>query len=388
MAEPRKQHWMETLLRSIMNPDYIEPPPPLTQFEYDDPRDSEWDTTAKRRKRNEDIRRRKLGIEDQEPKVDLTGSLPSVTPPDPNAASVDPLELLYKESPQSPRPGDAGTPSGGQRVYLDEGADAAPEMDAQEKYLRDYVSNMDQDKVARIRAQARAKGRRGSLEGGQATGEDFLGSAFGGGGGFTVAPDSPEIRQRLAERDSWLADQTTRDAQWERDLARQKGDQAGQNAAAEQLQNLRSLKVAENEQRFKQAIAQSMMGSGGKVPRDKAASLIQAGIPISAYAIGSAPEDVDRFLASEVDTAQRILSSINPYEAAGNENLIKTTELAHASMILAQEMRKNIANGMDPDEARKIYENQVSEKHFQLGLSTAQNIYNINAGPTQTVPGE
>ena len=364
---------------------------PLQPFQ--DPTMSDWDITAEKWARDEKIRRLRLGLDPER----QGGTIGDLSPEDdPVKKYLSDLSSGAESAPgigvdqlqrASRSPGDeqgiseqvsAPSPSAYPDPY---------EYDPKE-YLRDYASNMDADKLRKIKEQAFIKGKAGDLSASVDGERPYGPQGQFRGGSFSQQEMSPELAQRYAERDQFISDQDMRDARWDRDLARQRRDPEGKASAESQILKLRDSKAQEKEQLFQQSIVAGMVGAGGKIPRDKAAILLQAGIPITGYAIGSDPAAIDSSLAYEVETAQKMLANINPLDAVENPNLQKAVDMAQFSLILAQGMRENIRKGMDPDEATKLFRDQMTQKAAQLGLESAQNFYTQQSGPTQTIAGE
>jgi len=133
--------------------------------------------------------------------------------------------------------------------------------------------------IARIRAQAaKMAGREGPSA---------------GGGGFTTAQMTPEISQRLSERDEWTAGQDMRDASFEGDLARQRRDPQGSAVAGEKLLGLQKNKQIEGQQRLQNSLVSKIADGSGKVPFEQAMQLEAAGVQIPYGARGMAPEQFD-----------------------------------------------------------------------------------------------
>jgi len=292
--------------------------------------------------------------------------LPQTAAPSPDI-SVEQLKMAA----QSPR----DEPGISEQVYAPEPPLSTPEEDPGE-YLRNYASNMDPDKLARIRAQAVAKGRQGSLSGGEATGEDFLRSAFGGGGSFSQQPESPELAMRLSERDNWKAGQSARDAEWDVDLARMRKDPAAQESAGNRLVNLKNQESADRRNRMLELIVQKV-GKNGKIPYKEATTLRQLGLPIDLTMMGSDPDTVSQYFQGLQAAGGEFLSSLDPISIMGDEGLMKRADIEKKLMMLAAEYDKKLKAGYDPDEARREFDRASQNFIIANGLG---NLYQMKNG--------
>ena len=244
-----------------------------------------------------------------------------------------------------------------------------------EEYLRNYASNMDPDKLARIRAQAVAKGRQGSLSGGEATGEDFLRAAFGGGGSFSQQDESPELAMRLSERDNWAAGQDVRDAKWDVDLARMRKDPAAQESAGNRLISLKNQESADRRNKMLELIVQKV-GKNGKIPYKEATTLRQLGLPIDLTMMGSDPDTVSQYFQGLQAAGGEFLSQLDPISIMEDPGLMKRADVEKKLMMLAAEYDKKLKAGYDPDEARREYERAGHNFIIANGLGNLLQIRN------------
>ena len=178
-----------------------------------------------------------------------------------------------------------------QRVY-DIKAASDKARQAQLDELASLVTDMPSDKLFRIRAEAQQRGRQGSLEYGKPpSDEDYeqAASRFGGGGGFTVAPDSPEIQQRLDDNAAWLADQPIRDAQFALTPEQAQRDPRSAAMASDRLVGLQAAQVREREVANQETLINAY-AKGGKVPYAQVMQFQAAGIPVPHEMRGLSPE--------------------------------------------------------------------------------------------------
>ncbi|KKN79008.1 hypothetical protein LCGC14_0344840 [marine sediment metagenome] len=247
---------------------------------------------------------------------------------DPQAASIAGAGLVSQPEPQAGVVAEAA--SGRER--LQQAAAGAKEAEEQQKAALlgeanqsslDAMLDMPQDALVRIRAQARAKGRAGSLGAGvEPTGEDYAMASFGKrGGGFSQGELTPEIAARGAETAEWLGGQTERDMAFAASPEQARRDPQYAATAAESLTGLRSQRtqdrqVATMEQRTsnQEALINSLTESGGKIPFETAMKLDVAGFRVPAFAIGMSKDHAKRQISQ---LQQDTMKSIQDVELSG-----------------------------------------------------------------------
>ena len=249
----------------------------------------------------------------------------------------------------------------------------------QQDELASLVDDMPADKLLRIRAQARAKGRMGSLGyGGEPSAEDYDLAASPTGGGFTVAPDSPEIRQRQEDTASWLADQPIRDAQFALTPEQAQRDPRSAALASNRLTQLKAQKSTANMQALMQGIVDSIGDSGGRVPAEEAKKLRLLGLPIPADIIGSSVESGIAFFDDAKRQAGEFLSGIDPMMASLDNPRIKFERLG---AMLAEDYRQRIVDGMSADDAVTAYRQEMAQLAMSLGLMNMQTMQGMQQQP-------
>ena len=188
-----------------------------------------------------------------------------------------------------------------QRAFIPQGD--TPLAGEYDKRVR--ISGEGPDALKKIRAQARLKGRAGSLNEPTMildTYKEMINGPSPRGGSFSQQPESPELTQRLAERDQWKEGQSIRDAEWEGDLARRRKDTQGSAVAGEKLLGLQKNQQIEAQQKMQQAIISKIADGSGKIPFEQAMQLEASGMQIPWGARGMAPE---QFEAEINDVLQR-----------------------------------------------------------------------------------
>jgi len=236
---------------------------------------------------------------------------------------------------------------------------------------------MDPDKLARIRAQAAMKGNARSLSGrgGTMEEEDARTAQNMDGpnpirGSFSQQDESPELTQRLAERDQWKEGQSLRDAEWEADLARQRRDQPGQDLAA---QKMVSLKDQASKDRRNQML-EALVGDGGKIPYAKAEAARQLGLPINSSMVGSNPDDVRDYFGSLKEKALTYLSSADQFEVLSDPTKKKVYDSNKDLLMVVERYDKRLADGMDPDLALKKFKSESMQYIMENGLGNLVDI--------------
>ena len=295
--------------------------------------------------------------------------LPQTAAPSPDI-SVEQLKMAA----QSPR----DEPGISEQVYAPEPPLSAPEDDPGE-YLRNYASNMDPDKLAKIRAQAYLKGQAGRLDEPTTTLQDYKamlgGKSSRGGGSFSQQDESPELAMRLSERDNWAAGQDVRDAKWDVDLARMHKDPAAQESAGNRLVSLKNQESADRRNKMLELIVQKV-GKNGKIPYKEATTLRQLGLPIDLTMMGSDPDTVSQYFQGLQAAGGEFLSQLDPISIMEDPGLMKRADVEKKLMMLAAEYDKKLKAGYDPDEARREYERAGHNFIIANGLGNLLQIRN------------
>jgi hypothetical protein len=215
-----------------------------------------------------------------------------------------------------------GASASGQREFL---GDSTP---IYEDYDKGIAVGGDPDKSAadillNIRAQARAKGRGGSLRGGKPTPEDFAASMSPTGGGMTYVQDSPELRQREMDLKEWLAGGAERDAEYALSPEMSRRDPAGANRAAEMLTGLKQQRTLAKEQQTRDKFVQALADSAGKIPFEKAVEAEQLGLMVPHQLRGMSQEEFDaatnRMILEATQDMNAALAKITQGEAPPDE---------------------------------------------------------------------
>ena len=234
------------------------------------------------------------------------------------------------------------------------------------------LEEMPSDKLMRIRAQAKAKGRAGSLGANvQPTVEDFLSVARGdgGGGSFFQAANTPELQARLKERDAWEADQPMRDLEFAMtpEQARRNPDYA--KSAAESLAGLKEQQAIDRKQKIQELFVNKLAGSGGTIPRDQAAQLQAMGVEVPYSAIGASADEGLEYFDSAIRSAGEGLQQIDPLMAGPDHPRVK---FERYGAMRANEYKRMIQQGMNPDDAMRAFKQEMAEFAMAFGLLNVQ----------------
>jgi hypothetical protein len=250
--------------------------------------------------------------------------------------------------------------------------------------LSSLVGDMPADTLWNIRAQARAKGRHGSLGyGGDPTEEDYDETRYAkhptyAGGTLTEAAMSPQIQQRLDDNAAWLADQPIRDADFALTPEQAQRDPRSAALASNRLTQLKAQKSTANIQTLMQGIVDSIGDSGGRVPAEEAKKLRLLGLPIPADIIGSSIESGIAFFDDAKRKAGEFLSGIDPMMASLDNPRIKFERLG---AMLAEDYRQRITNGMSADDAITAYRQEMAQLAMSLGLMNMQTMQGMQQQP-------
>ena len=381
---PQESQLWARLIAALSGDTYVSP---LEQAE--DPNLSDMDRLYNERRKDALRRSMRLGTEG-----------PSSEPrPAPFSSSPDPSRAVVDEVPwgRTPQPGDInveqlssyefpqeGVPSGRatDKIDLPEQRQATADDGSYpydydpKEYLRDYASNMDADKLRKIKEQAFIKGKAGDLSASVDGERPYGPQGQFRGGSFSQQDESPELTMRLADRDRFIADQGLRDAQWDKDLARQRRDPQGMQAASDSMINLKNQASVDRRNMMLEGIVQKI-GKNGKIPYAEATQLRQLGLPIDLTMMGSDPDTVSRYFQGLQAAGGEFLATLDPIEIAGNPELLKRADIEKKLMMLAAEYDKKLKSGFDPDEARREYDRAAQNFIIANGLG---NLYQIKNG--------
>jgi len=242
-----------------------------------------------------------------------------------------------------------------------------------------------EDIMFRIRAEAMAKGRNGSLKGGTPTNEDYYASASGprwSGGSLTTTEMTPEIAQRQAQDEIWANQQPVRDAEFAMTPGQSAKRPDDANRATQVLSDLQRNQALTREQAMKSQLVQSLAGSSGKIPFEKAMQLEAAGMSIPYGARGMSKEDAMSAFDAAIEQAGRDLAGANPLEALGNPSAKNEIVVTRYAMSLAQLYKQKVAMGMDPDAAYRKWQEQVAQNMMEAGLLNTNEM----VGPAPEAP--
>lgn len=212
------------------------------------------------------------------------------------------------------------------------------------------------DKLRAIRAQARAKGRAGSLGADVTPTEDDFDL---GGGSFSQQADSPELQARLRERDEWTAQQPMRDMEF---LA--SAEQARRNpelamSAADKIVQMREQGSKQGQRDIQMAFVEKLAGAGGTIPRDQASQLQAIGVSVPYGAIGASKDDVISYFDKEIKDAGMFLASEKSTMLGGQHPM---NQIQSFGQMRAQYYQRLVADGqMNPDDARAAWEQEIAQ---------------------------
>ena len=224
------------------------------------------------------------------------------------------------------------------------------------------LEQMPSNKLRQIRAEAKAKGRAGSLGANvQPVEADY--AAVGGGGSFSQQTDSPELQQRLAERDEWTAGQPERDLMFAMtpEQAQRRPEYAA--SAGESLTRLRATKEAERRGQLQEQLVGSLAKGGGKIPFETAMKLDAAGMEVPWRSVGTSPQaakaqldDFGRELQSEL--AKFGSDPMRMMEPGAEQ----TARYLQYMLSILPQYQQLLEGGMDPDEVGKRFM-QIAQRH-------------------------
>jgi len=216
------------------------------------------------------------------------------------------------------------------------------------------------DILLNIRAQARAKGRGGSLRGGKPTPEDFAASMSPTGGGMTYVQDSPELRQREEDLKEWLAGGALRDAEYAMSPEMSRRDPAGANRASDVLVGLQREKTIRDEQKRRDEATDMLSrvaGRSGKIPADEAMRIAAQNpslAPLLQNMVGRTREQVASRIRSDMAAAQEM--ALNGMSQPGNPAAMLLQEAAIKMQPMLSSFEARLNNNEDPEAVWEDYE--------------------------------
>ena len=242
------------------------------------------------------------------------------------------------------------------------------------------VKDLPAEKLRNIRAQARAKGRAGSLRANvQPTEADF--AAVGGGGTFSQAADTPELQARLKERDAWASDQPMRDMEF---LA--SAEQARRNpelaiGAAESLTRMKQQKEQERRTSLQMSLVEKL-GKGGKVPFAIANQLEAAGVNVPFQSRGTSPDVAAAKIQDAIRGAQKDISDIiNDPVASSDPQAMQAVKFLE--WVISMGPKYLEATQADPDRAMAQFEDLLSRYSQESGALAWAMAREAQVGPNQ-----
>lgn len=244
------------------------------------------------------------------------------------------------------------------------------------------VEEMPADKLLRIRAQARAKGRRGDLRGGVPTEADFASAAKPTGGGLSYAPDSPEIQQRFAEREQWASQQPMRDAEYALRLAQERRDPAAAESATNILLGLRQQALAEKKQNAINTLLGSISDKSGKIDPDTYQKLGMLGQYVPSSMVGTGKDEAVNYFDKLIQEGSAAIAQLAP-NAMLDRGIEARVGAERKGVQLAGQLRDMVARGqMSPDEAMMTFQQaMMMDQYVQGWLAQRMN-------PSGQVPTE
>ena len=233
----------------------------------------------------------------------------------------------------------------------------------------DALEQMPAEKLMAIRAQAKAKGRAGSLGANvQPTEEDY--ASVGGGGSFSQQADSPELQARLRERDEWTAGQPMRDLEFAMTPEQARRNPAYAKSAGETLTGLKEQQAIGRRQQIQELFVNKLAGSGGTIPRDKAAQLQALGVDVPYGATGSSVDEGAAFFDDAISKAGTFLAQLDQVDATSGHPMIKVQKYG---AMLAEKYKQLVAAGqINPDDAIKQWKSEIAQLALSQGLINTQ----------------
>ena len=266
-----------------------------------------------------------------------------------------------------------------QRVY-DIKAASDKARQAQQDELSSLVSDMPADTLWKIRAEARQRGRQGSLEYGEPpTFEDIEETRYAkqptyGGGTLTEAKMTPELQQRLDDNASWLADQPIRDAQFALTPEQSQRDPRSAAMASDRLVGLQLARTREKEAVAQEKLITSMAGKSGKIPFESAMQLMAGRMHVPAQMVGLSPDQADREISQIIEAAGAGMMSRDVLvDPTGSKAMFEKH-----SLMLANAAKEQLAAGGDRDIIVPQLRVEIRNLILSLGLGNVANMGEIN----------
>ena len=196
----------------------------------------------------------------------------------------------------------------------------------------------------------------------------------GGTGSFSTQEMTPEIAARGADTASWLSGQTERDLAFavSPDQARRDPEYAA--GASGDLAQLRQQRQFTERQTSVDAIVAKMGGNSGKIPFEDAQKLQMLGVNIPYGSVGLSRDDGIAFFDSAIAEAGKALSSVDQLQAIGNPNIAEEMKFNRHGAMLAEEYKRKIAAGMNPEDAKREWIQEMSQLALANGLINEQQI--------------
>ena len=273
---------------------------------------------------------------------------------------------------------EAGKSASGQRDYMQGTVPLAEDYEKGIAIGGDPSRGSKDEIIARIRAQAaKMAGREGPSA---------------GGGGLTTAQMTPEIAQRLSERDAWASEQPMRDAAWEGDLARQRRDPNASAVAGEKLLGLQRNQQVDRQQRTQDALVSKIGDGSGKIPFEQAMQLEAAGVQIPYGARGLSPEQFDAKINDIVKKASVDYDMATEAQQMGAPQEAINTVVGFSTYIESRVRKiKELvdAGKMSRDEASAMIDRLIDEEaRSSNAIKAYQLIAPIPQGQPQAQVGE
>ena len=290
--------------------------------------------------------------------------LTDVPPPQAEAVgeSVDAIEKLKEAA------------AGAQQAEEDERA--ALQRETNLSSLRS-LEQMPADKLRQIRAEARAKGRAGSLGANvYPTEADY---DAGGGGTFSQQADTPELQQRLRGRDEWANLQPQRNMEFLTTPEQAQRNPELAVTAGEVLAQMRQQQNIAGRQRVQEQFVSKLAGGEGTIPPEQAAQLQALGVSVPYNAIGSSADEGMAFFDDAISKAGAFLSKLDPTDAVSGHPMIKIQKFG---VMRAEHFRRLVENGqMSADDARNEWTREMAGVAMAEGLINEQEMASMMQQP-------
>lgn len=216
------------------------------------------------------------------------------------------------------------------------------------------VEDINADKLARIRAQAAKMAGRGGPS--------------AGGGGFSQPEMTPQIAQRQAANEIWANQQPMRDAEFAMTPGQSARRPDDAKRAAQTLSDMQRNQAIQREQAMQSALVNALGGGGGKIPFEQAMQLQAAGVKVPYGATGMSKEDAISMFDSAIQQAGQDLARVNPLEAVGDPSVKNRIVLTRYAASLADMYKQKVAAGMNPDEAQRMWQEEVTRMMLESGF--------------------